>query len=582
LWLALALMAACALAAVQLFPTLEYLLQSQRAGIVDYEYAMAYSFWPWRFVTFLAPDMFGSPVTGDYWGYGNYWEDHLYIGLLAVILSMAAIIHSIKLSRSQKNSSQSAKSTYKYQFISISVIQSPKTYSGLTYLLVAIVLISFILALGKNTPIFPWLYHHVPTFSLFQAPTRFSIWAVFSFVLLAGLGLEIWHRPEARALYWTRLATAGAFAISLGAGLTWLLLGDVSPTFIRASAITGLLGVVIGILTLTAPVSRLSDDARWITGGQKIWVFSVVLFVMLDLLIAGWGLIPGIEQEFYTNSAPNVEEVRSQLQGRRLYLVSQDEYNLKFDRFMRFDTFDSGEKWNNLRAAMVPNLFIFDGIPSVNNFDPLVPNRYARWLQNLELLMSHDENNKVMDLLNLMGVGLVEVMDQNAAYGVSFNPLSGGTRVRWVPCAEYARTSEESWDRVVGSQHDFESVVVIEGESSLSNTECTIYLGTGQIFYISDTTNRLKLRVHADAPGWLVLSDVWYPGWLAYVDGVLVSIYRANYLFRAVQLSAGNHDIEFVYRPISFWLGLSISLVTWIFLITLWLVYRRGYAKLFN
>jgi hypothetical protein len=296
LWLSLALLVACALAAGQLLPTFEYLLQSQRAGIVDYEYAIAYSFWPWRFVTFLAPDMFGSPVIGDYWGYGNYWEDHVYIGLLAIILSLAAIIHSIKLSCARKKPLQTSKSGIKQQYTAISVNESPKTYSGLTYFLTIIVLVSFIIALGKNTPVFPWLYHHVPTFSLFQAPTRFSIWAEVSLVLLVGLGIEIWHRPVGRALYWTRLATAGAFAISVGAGLAWLLIGDVSPTFIRATAITGFLGVVIGILTLTAPESRLSKITRKITGVQKIWVMAVVFFVMLDLLIAGWGLIPGIEQ----------------------------------------------------------------------------------------------------------------------------------------------------------------------------------------------------------------------------------------------------------------------------------------------
>jgi hypothetical protein len=448
--------------------------------------------------------------------------------------------------------------------------------------LTIIVLVSFIIALGKNTPVFPWLYHHVPTFSLFQAPTRFSIWAEVSLVLLVGLGIEIWHRPVGRALYWTRLATAGAFAISVGAGLAWLLIGDVSPTFIRATAITGFLGVVIGILTLTAPESRLSKITRKITGVQKIWVMAVVFFVMLDLLIAGWGLIPGIEQEFYTNPAPNAEEIRSQLFGRRLYLLSQDEYNLKFDRFMRFDTFDPGEGWHNLRAAMVPNLYILDRIPSVNNFDPLVPNRYARWLQHLETFSLAEEFEEVAYLLNLMGVGMVEVMDQNTAYGVSFNSISGGTRVRWVPCVEYTRTGEESWDWITENQQDFEIVVVLEGEGPPSDPDCTNFVGAGQIFNISDNANRQVFRVAADAPGWLVLSDVWYPGWRAYVDGVSVSIYRANYLFRAVQLSAGTHEVEIVYRPTSFWLGSIVSLVTWIILIALWLVYRRRYGIFFN
>jgi hypothetical protein len=223
-----------------------------------------------------------------------------------------------------------------------------------------------------------------------------------------------------------------------------------------------------------------------------------------------------------------------------------------------------------------------DRIPSVNNFDPLVPNRYARWLQHLETFSLAEEFEEVAYLLNLMGVGMVEVMDQNTAYGVSFNSISGGTRVRWVPCVEYTRTGEESWDWITENQQDFEIVVVLEGEGPPSDPDCTNFVGAGQIFNISDNANRQVFRVAADAPGWLVLSDVWYPGWRAYVDGVSVSIYRANYLFRAVQLSAGTHEVEIVYRPTSFWLGSIVSLVTWIILIALWLVYRRRYGIFFN
>ncbi|MEE9187783.1 MAG: hypothetical protein V3U36_00345, partial [Anaerolineales bacterium] len=59
-----ALLLAIGLAAVQLLPTIEYLLQSQRSAAVDYDFAMSYSFWPWRFLSFVAPDLFGNPVFG--------------------------------------------------------------------------------------------------------------------------------------------------------------------------------------------------------------------------------------------------------------------------------------------------------------------------------------------------------------------------------------------------------------------------------------------------------------------------------------------------------------------------------------
>ena len=95
---------------------------------------------------------------------------------------------------------------------------------ALTWFLLVVMVVSFLFALGQNTPVFPWLYRHVPTFDMFQAPARYTIWAVFALALLAGLGVEGWRRPEGRWLYWSRLGTMGMFAVSFGAPFWYELL----------------------------------------------------------------------------------------------------------------------------------------------------------------------------------------------------------------------------------------------------------------------------------------------------------------------------------------------------------------------
>jgi uncharacterized membrane protein YfhO len=70
---------------------------------------------------------------------------------------------------------------------------------------------------------------------------------------------------------------------------------------------------------------------------------------------------------------------------------------------------------------------------------------------------------------------------------------------------------------------------------------------------------RVVVTVEARQPGYLVLADLFYPGWQAEVDGGKAPIERANYLFRAVRLAPGRHTVRFDYRPASFRLGLFLS-----------------------
>jgi uncharacterized membrane protein YfhO len=65
------------------------------------------------------------------------------------------------------------------------------------------------------------------------------------------------------------------------------------------------------------------------------------------------------------------------------------------------------------------------------------------------------------------------------------------------------------------------------------------------------------------APAYLVFSEVWYPGWRAWVDGQEVPILKANFAFRAVPLpQAGEHVVAMRFEPQSVWAGLSITVIT--------------------
>jgi hypothetical protein len=72
---------------------------------------------------------------------------------------------------------------------------------------------------------------------------------------------------------------------------------------------------------------------------------------------------------------------------------------------------------------------------------------------------------------------------------------------------------------------------------------------------------RVEVEVDAGAAGYLVLSDAWYPGWEATVDGEPATVQRADLLFRAVTVDAGSHRVVFGFRPASVRIGAGVSLV---------------------
>jgi hypothetical protein len=71
---------------------------------------------------------------------------------------------------------------------------------------------------------------------------------------------------------------------------------------------------------------------------------------------------------------------------------------------------------------------------------------------------------------------------------------------------------------------------------------------------------RVVLRVHAERAGFAVLTDLYLPGWRAWVDGVEAPVLRGDYVFRAVPIPAGEHTVELVYDPESVRWGRAISL----------------------
>jgi hypothetical protein len=72
--------------------------------------------------------------------------------------------------------------------------------------------------------------------------------------------------------------------------------------------------------------------------------------------------------------------------------------------------------------------------------------------------------------------------------------------------------------------------------------------------------NKASLQVEARRAGYVLLTDTYYPGWTATVDGRDASVRPANVAFRAIPVTAGHHVVTFRYRPAWLTPALSVTL----------------------
>jgi hypothetical protein len=407
--------------------------------------------------------------------------------------------------------------------------------------------VSVLVALGANTPVFPVLYRYVPSFNLFQAPARFNLWLVFALALLAAIGADRWQPLAGRGLYWTRL---GAMAAA-----TLLVAGTAGVAVIRPATATE--------AQMETLARGLGMAGAWLLAAALLLLFHhrlpprlregvAVLMVAADLMAASAGLNPGGPPAAYRAPAATAAALSAALDGHRLLYFPDEEYGVKYERWLSFEQFGPPETALELRAAQVPNVGVLDGLASANNFDPLVSARYAG-------LMHVVSETRAVRLLWLMDVAVVASRTPMAGWErvaeageVGFYRVPGAPRRVWtVYRAETAPEAEAALRAVAAPDFDPAERVVLEaGDSAPVDTRS-----------LTPTANAVTIAADLQQPGWVVLADTYYPGWSVTVDGQPRPLLRANYAFRAVAVPAGSHSVVFDYRPLSFQRGGQISFV---------------------
>ena len=522
--LALALAVALGIGAPVLLPSIEMSQHTIRAGL-GYEQARAFSVPPAQWIGLLVPDFFGR-APDQHWGFWSRVEVG-YLGILPLILALLGVVLVRK---------------------------------RLVRFLAGASILFLLLAAGGYGILHGWLFQFVPGFDVLRAPARIVVLMDFSLALLAGLGLNALLGPlgPARRRAFDRIARAlpwlaGGLVLVAGPLMYHALLMSQDRDvriYWQVSYITN--GVAFFLFLVAASVALLHAwRSRWLSsasfGGLAVALIVIDLFSL--------GAYVDLGQEDPTQNFDHPLAIA--------YLKADPDLH-------RIDT--RTEVWDVWQPDTSLLHRIFD-VWGVDN--PLLLADYNRYWENMG-----SRSSPLYDFLNAKYVvAHKDVVLDWEKFELAFDgdPVVNIYRnARVLPrfqvlhSAWTASDQESAFQLIHRPDFDPSRTVVVEGGRELAGDPAS----RSSVSAVAYGLNDIVLEVDAASQGYLVMSEVFYPGWEAAVDGKASPILRANYAFRAVFLEPGGHRVELRYRPMTWRAGLALASATGL-LLAAWLAWAR-------
>lgn len=531
------------LSAVQLAPTLELAGYSLRETL-SYEWVSIFSFPPENFITLLLPDFFGDILTVPYWGKNNLWEMSSYLGVVPLVMAIAAILFD-------------------------------RSKSVLTFALMA--LASALLALGKYTPLLEFLHAYVPGFNLFRGLAKFVFVFSFACSLLAGHGLTrvaAWAEERNRKLQWLGYGLLAFFVLSSVVGISGLLYGQEPWQSLLRGYIKG-----------EDHYSAISLTGAFLDASMRIVFRDLFKAALLVMLLGGMILVfiklKGISVRALILSMLVLAVFDCWSFGSR-YLVSFNPELLYLDKELK--TFLKADR--DLFRVATPffplhnnlhNSGMLEGIENVGGYDAIVLRNHNEFI-NFTQGLSIDEPstligiNRTSPLLNLLNVRYFivapnieldlpnfELVFRNDHYHVYRD--NGALPRSFIVHDVWVLRERETILRAMANPN-FDPTAFAIVEEPVPGLPYNRALRSPVPKIVEHSPSKVLLQADLREPGFLVLADAFYPGWKVFVDGRESKIYRTNHTVRGVFLLGGRHRVEFRYDPLSFEMGVLISLTS--------------------
>ena len=211
------------------------------------------------------------------------------------------------------------------------------------------------------------------------------------------------------------------------------------------------------------------------------------------------------------------------------------------------DRAETNRIWGFGTAAIEANFATQLGLYSPEGYDPLYPAWYGEYLTS-----SKGGKASRSDAQVTPGYGSRDLINNTDRL-----TLLNNLGVKYIlDRVENQTVAPASLTKI----YDSDGWIVYENKDAVPRA--VLESRTGIVHIDSYTPNRVDLTVSTNAPDTLVLSDTYYPGWIARIDGKKTEVRRANHTMRAVVIPAGSHEVMFSYEPQSVRLGIMITIIS--------------------
>lgn len=525
------------IAAVQLVPTIELSLNSFRSAENYIRYDNFGLIAGRKLLTFIAPDFFGNPTTLNYWGGWNYQETAFYLGILPLFF--------LNLLFWRKKNKET--NFYLIWFL-------------------------FLLLLIFDTPLGRLVYDLKIPFLSQSFASRGIYLLTFSAAVLGAFGFDSFLKEKLKKKELAFLAAPVLFLV-----FAFLLLKS-NPALLGKIFTNGnLQNSAVAARNLILPILlalvswMLFLSSRFLKGKLRIGLVGLMFLILcFDLFRFADKYLPFVRPELILPETPVLEFLQKQEKPFRLEKESSD--------------------------ILPANMWSYYGLESASGYNPLYSSRYAEFISVLNTnevrfdvsryALVRNFNSQLFDLLNNKYLlvmkrtsdgrpseqGEISYLYKDSKFKLVYNNKSVAVlentlsfpRAFLVEDKIIEKNKKKIAELLLSKEIDLRKTVILEedilkeiGQSNHENSQKPL---TNLTEFTQYSSGEETLRINTDSDKILFISETFYPGWKAFLDGKQTKIYRADYAFRAFFIPKGEHQLKIVYDPISFKLGGFLSL----------------------